>query len=148
MTAAGRAPAAGPAPAAEGVRAQAIASSDDVVRARQLARTLAVECGMSLVEQTKLVTAASELARNTLVHGGGGTMTGEPVDRAGRSGVRLSFADHGPGIEDVALALSDGWSSGNGMGLGLSGARRLVDDFDLRTGVGEGTTVTVVKWGH
>ena len=129
-------------------RTQSITTSDDVVRARQLARTLAVECRLSLVDQTKLVTAASELARNTLVYGGGGLMSGGVLERTGRRGVRLSFADDGPGIADVELALSDGWSSGTGMGLGLSGARRLVDEFDLRTRPGEGTTVTVTKWAH
>jgi serine/threonine-protein kinase RsbT len=127
---------------------QPIAASDDVVRARQLVRNLAVECSLSLVDQTKLVTAASELARNTLSYGGGGTMSAELLERAGRRGVRLSFADQGPGIPDLDLALSDGWSSGKGMGLGLSGARRLVDEFDLHTVVGEGTTVTVVKWAR
>ena len=130
------------------VRTQPIATSDDVVRARQLARTLAVECALSLVEQTKLVTAASELARNTLVYGGGGRMDGEVLERTGGRGVRLTFADEGPGIADVELALRDGWSSGTGMGLGLSGARRLMDHFDLRTAIGEGTTVTVIKWTH
>lgn len=130
------------------VRTQPIATSDDVVRSRQLARTLAVECRLSLVEQTKLVTAASELARNTLVYGGGGRMDGEVVERTGCRGVRLTFADEGPGIADVELALRDGWSSGTGMGLGLSGARRLMDDFELRTAIGEGTTVTVIKWTH
>jgi serine/threonine-protein kinase RsbT len=129
-------------------RVQPISTSDDVVRARQLARTLALDCGLSLVDQTKLVTAASELARNTLVYGGGGTMNAEMVDLNGRRGVRLSFADEGPGIPDTELALRDGWSSGSGMGLGLSGARRLVDDFDLRTTEGAGTTVTVTKWAH
>ena len=133
---------------AVGSRVQPIGTSDDVVRARQLARTLALDCGLSLVDQTKLVTAASELARNTLVYGGGGTMNAELVEAAGRRGVRLSFADEGPGIPDTELALRDGWSSGSGMGLGLSGARRLVDDFDLRTTEGAGTTVTVTKWAH
>ena len=125
-----------------------IAGSDDVVRSRQLARTVSVECGLSLVDQTKLVTAASELARNTLIYGGGGTMSAELIEQRGRRGVRLIFSDQGPGIPDTDLALSGGWSSGTGMGLGLSGARRLVDEFDLVTVVGEGTTVTVVKWGH
>jgi serine/threonine-protein kinase RsbT len=118
-----------------------------VVRARQLARNIAVECSLSLVDQTKLVTAASELARNTLSYGGG-TMSAQLLERGGRRGVWLSFADKGPGIADTELALRDGWSSGNGMGLGLSGARRLVDEFDLRTVVGEGTTVTVIKWAR
>jgi serine/threonine-protein kinase RsbT len=129
-------------------RVQLIATSDDVVRARQLVRTLAVDCRLSLVDQTKLVTAASELARNTLLYGGGGTMSAELLERAGRRGVQLRFADQGPGIPDTDLALSDGWSSGKGMGLGLSGARRLVDEFDLHTVVDEGTTVTVVKWAR
>ena len=129
-------------------RIQTIATSDDVVRARQLARNLAVDCALSLVDQTKLVTAASELARNTLSYGGGGTMSALLVDRGGRRGVQLSFSDEGPGIPDLDLALRDGWSSGSGMGLGLSGARRLVDEFALRTIVDEGTTVTVVKWAR
>ena len=132
----------------EGTQVQHIATSDDVVRARQLARNLAVGAGLSLVDQTKLVTAASELARNTLSYGGGGTMSALPVERNGRRGVRLSFTDEGPGIPDTDLALRDGWSSGSGMGLGLSGARRLVDEFELHTVVDEGTTVTVVKWSR
>jgi serine/threonine-protein kinase RsbT len=129
-------------------RVQPITTSDDVVRARQLVRTLAVNCNLSLVDQTKLVTAASELARNTLLYGGGGTMSAVVVDRGGRCGVQLSFVDEGPGIPDTELALRDGWSSGSGMGLGLSGARRLVDEFELRTVVEQGTTVTVVKWAR
>ncbi len=132
----------------EGADKQEITTSDDVVRARQLARNLAIGCGLSLVDQTKLVTAASELARNTLLYGGGGMMSALPMERNGRRGVRLSFADQGPGIPDTDLALRDGWSSGSGMGLGLSGARRLVDEFDLHTVVNEGTTVTVVKWAR
>lgn len=131
-----------------GATVQPIAGSDDVVRSRQLARTVAVECGLSLVDQTKLVTAASELARNTLIYGGGGRMSAELLDEPGRRGIRLVFSDEGPGIPDVDLALSGGWSSGTGMGLGLSGARRLVDEFELRTAAGEGTTVTVVKWAR
>lgn len=107
-----------------------------------------MDCGLSLVDQTKVVTAASELARNTLSHGGGGQMTAALVERAGRRGAWFSFADQGPGIPDTDQALLDGWSSGSGMGLGLSGARRLVDEFDLRTAVDEGTTVTVVKWAR
>jgi serine/threonine-protein kinase RsbT len=101
------------------------------------------------VDQTKLITAASELARNTLVHGGGGTARIEVVksDR-GRSGVKIGFADDGPGIADLELALTDGWTSGNGLGLGLSGARRLVDEFELISEPGAGTNVVVIKWSR
>jgi serine/threonine-protein kinase RsbT len=125
-----------------------ITANDDVVRARQLVRTLAQECRLSLVEQTKLVTAASELARNTLVHGGGGTMQGRLVDDRARRGVRVVFADSGPGIADLELALTDGWTSGSGLGLGLSGSRRLVDEFEIDSAPGRGTTVTVTKWAR
>jgi serine/threonine-protein kinase RsbT len=126
-----------------------IRSGDDVVRVRQQARNAAAENGLSLVDQTKLVTAASELARNTLVHGGGGVAQIEVVKSAnGRTGVRLHFADEGPGIADIALALTDGWTSGTGLGLGLSGARRLVDEFELNSKPGAGTSVTVVKWSR
>lgn len=125
-----------------------IAANAGVVQARQLVRSLAQECRLSLVEQTKLVTAASELARNTLIYGGGGTMTAALVEERGRRGVRLAFEDQGPGIPDVDLALTDGWTSGNGMGLGLSGSRRLVDDFVLDTAPGQGTTVTITKWAR
>jgi serine/threonine-protein kinase RsbT len=125
-----------------------IASDADVVRVRQAVRALAVAASLSLVDQTKLVTAASELARNTLVYGGGGEVRVELVRAGGRRGVRASFSDRGPGIADVAQALTDGWTSGNGLGLGLSGAKRLVDDFELRTAIGEGTTVHVVKWSR
>ena len=124
-----------------------IRSADDVVRVRQHVRTAAAAHGLSLVDQTKLVTAASELARNTLVYGGGGVARVEAVKSPnGRTGVRLQFADEGPGIPDLELALTDGWTSGSGLGLGLSGARRLVDEFELDSKAGEGTTVTVVKW--
>jgi serine/threonine-protein kinase RsbT len=126
-----------------------IQSGDDVVRVRQQARVAAAGCGLSLVDQTKLVTAASELARNTLVHGGGGTARIEVVRSGnGRNGVKIGFADHGPGIGDLELALTDGWSSGNGLGLGLSGARRLVDEFELISEPGAGTMVVVVKWSR
>ncbi|MEU3980975.1 anti-sigma regulatory factor [Streptomyces sp. NPDC026672] len=125
-----------------------IVASGDVVAARQAVRSLAQQAGLSLVEQTKLVTAASELARNTLVYGGGGRMEAYGVQADGRRGVRLRFADSGPGIPDVDLALTDGWTSGKGMGLGLSGAKRLVDEFQLETEVGKGTVVTVVKWAR
>lgn len=125
----------------------AISSGDDVVRVRQLVRTRAVGVKLSLVDQTKLITAASELARNTLVYGGGGTARIETVvDDRGKRGVRASFADSGPGIADVSQALSDGYTTGGGLGLGLGGARRLVDSFDLDTEPGKGTTVTIVKW--
>lgn len=126
----------------------AITTDGDVVRVRQLVRTYANQAKLSLVDQTKLVTATSELARNTLVYGGGGTATVESVTDGRRNGVRASFHDDGPGIPDITLALADGWSSGKGLGLGLSGAKRLVDDFDLTTEVGRGTHVTVVKWSR
>jgi serine/threonine-protein kinase RsbT len=126
-----------------------IRSGDDVVRVRQQVRNAAAENGLSLVDQTKLVTAASELARNTLVHGGGGVAQIEIVKSAnGRTGVRLHFTDEGPGIANLELALTDGWTSGNGLGLGLSGARRLVDEFELNSKVGAGTSVMVVKWSR
>jgi len=125
-----------------------IVSNNDVVRARQLVRTLAQECRLSLVDQTKLVTAASELARNTLVYGGGGTMRAGLADDGSRRGVRVAFEDSGPGIPDLDLALTDGWTSGSGLGLGLSGSRRLVDDFTVDTEPGRGTTVTIAKWAR
>ncbi|HEV2638631.1 MAG TPA: anti-sigma regulatory factor [Actinocrinis sp.] len=125
-----------------------ITSDAGLVQARQIVRTLAQQCRLSLVDQTKLITAASELARNTLIHGGSGSMDAAVVDRAGRRGIRLEFTDTGPGIADLDLALTDGWTSGTGMGLGLSGSRRLVDDFAIATEPGRGTTVTVVKWGR
>lgn len=126
-----------------------IQSGDDVVRIRQYVRVAAAENGLSLVDQTKLVTAASELARNTLVHGGGGVARVEVVKSLnGRTGVRLRFTDEGPGIADVDLALRDGWSSGTGLGLGLSGSRRLVDEFELNSQPGSGTSVAVVKWSR
>jgi serine/threonine-protein kinase RsbT len=130
------------------VRKQVIAGDEDVVRVRQLTRTYAQQVKLSLVDQTKLVTAASELARNTLTYGGGGTAVIEFVNDGRRDGVRAVFSDNGPGIPDVTLAMTDGWTSGSGLGLGLSGARRLVDEFDLVTEAGGGTTVTVVKWSR
>jgi serine/threonine-protein kinase RsbT len=125
-----------------------IISDQDVVRVRQLVRTVAVAVKLSLVDQTKLVTAASELARNTLVYGGGGAADISTVDNGRRKGIRIVFTDQGPGIPDVNLALTDGYTTGGGLGLGLSGARRLVDEFDISTAVGAGTTITVVKWGR
>jgi serine/threonine-protein kinase RsbT len=124
----------------------AISSGDDVVRVRQLVRSRAQAAKLSLVDQTKLVTAASELARNTLIHGGSGRVLVESLSRNGRAGVRAVFSDDGPGIPDLQLAMTDGWTSGGGLGLGLSGSKRLVDEFDIDTEVGRGTTVTVVKW--
>jgi serine/threonine-protein kinase RsbT len=123
-----------------------IRSDQDVVRVRQLVRSLAVAVKLSLVDQTKLVTAASELARNTLVYGGGGTVDVSRVDNGRRSGIRIVFTDQGPGIADLDLALTDGYTTGGGLGLGLSGARRLVDEFDIDTAVGQGTTISVTKW--
>jgi serine/threonine-protein kinase RsbT len=123
-----------------------VASDQDVVRVRQLVRTVAVSVKLSLVDQTKLVTAASELARNTLVYGGGGTVEVHRVENGRRSGIRIVFRDEGPGIPDLDLALTDGYTTGGGLGLGLSGARRLVDEFDIDTAVGQGTSVTVTKW--
>ena len=120
----------------------------DVVRVRQAVRSLAIEAKLSLIDQTKLVTAASELARNTLAYGGGGEATLEVLEEGSRRGVRAVFADKGPGIADVQQALTDGWTSGTGLGLGLSGTRRLVDDFDLQTAPGSGTRVVIVKWAR
>ena len=126
-----------------------IRAGDDVVRVRQQVRAVAAAAGMSLIDQTKAVTAASELARNTLVHGGGGAARIEKVtSAAGRAGGRVAFEDAGPGIPDLDLALTDGWSTGTGMGLGLSGARRLVDEFSLTTETGSGTTVVMTKWAR
>jgi serine/threonine-protein kinase RsbT len=125
-----------------------IAGDPDVVRVRQAVRRVAVSAGLSLVDQTKLVTAASELARNTLIHGGGGQGTIEIVNDGRRAGVRILFADEGPGIPDVELALTEGYTTAGGLGLGLSGARRLVDDFTITTEMGKGTQVIIVKWAR
>ena len=125
---------------------QPIRIEQDVVLARQAARKLAQDCGMRLIDLTKLVTAVSELARNTMVYGGGGDMDWEIVDEGVRVGLRLTFRDKGPGIPDLKLALTDGWTSGGGLGLGLTGARRLVDDFELDTAPGAGTRVMICKW--
>src|SRR5262245_55679022 len=120
-------------------------SSDDVVRVRQLARTMALAAGLSLVDQTKIVTAASELARNTLDYGGGGFVDAEAVEGV-RRGVRLIFADEGPGINDIEAALRDGFTTGQGLGLGLGGARRLSSEFAIESVVGKGTRVTITRW--
>jgi serine/threonine-protein kinase RsbT len=123
-----------------------IRSSDDVVRVRQAVRTRAVAAGLGLVDQTKIVTAASELARNTLDYGGGGTARIELIESGGRRGVRLTFEDSGPGIPDLELALKDGYTTGGGLGLGLSGARRLSNEFTIESKPGEGTRVTIARW--
>jgi serine/threonine-protein kinase RsbT len=123
-----------------------IREEPDVVYVRQAVRTRVVELGFSLVDQTKMVTAASELARNTLVYGGGGFVRMETITNGVRNGLRLTFEDKGPGIPDVALALTDGYTSGSGLGMGLSGARRLVNEFDIQTTVGEGTRVAITRW--
>lgn len=125
---------------------QPIAIEQDVVLARQTARKLATECGMRLVDLTKMVTAVSELARNTVVYGGGGDMDWQIIEENTRVGLRLTFRDEGPGIPDLKLALTDGWTSGGGLGLGLTGARRLVDEFELDTAVGQGTRITITRW--
>lgn len=123
-----------------------VRTAADVVLVRQAVRAWAVAQGLGLVDQTKIVTAASELARNTLDYGGGGTVRLEALQEGTRRGLRLTFEDRGPGIADVALALTDGYTTGNGMGLGLSGSKRLVNEFDLWSEVGKGTRVTVTRW--
>ena len=123
-----------------------IRGTEDVVRVRQAVRTWSVKIGLGLVDQTKVVTAASEIARNTLDYGGGGSMSLEVVTNGSRQGIRLTFEDHGPGIADMDLALKDGYTTGDGLGLGLSGARRLSNEFDIWSRPGEGTRVTITKW--
>ncbi|HZP37493.1 MAG TPA: anti-sigma regulatory factor [Methylomirabilota bacterium] len=121
-------------------------SDEDVVRIRQMTRQWAVGLGFSLVDQTKIVTAASELARNTVIHGGGGTTRMEALQEGTRRGLRLTFEDKGPGIADVAQALRDGFSTGSGLGLGLGGARRLSSEFDIVSTPGQGTRVRITRW--
>ena len=123
-----------------------IRQSDDVVRVRQVTRTFAVEVGLSLVDQTKIVTAASELARNTLDYGGGGEVTVEVLDQGGRRGLRLTFEDKGAGIADIEQALKDGFTSGKGLGLGLGGAKRLCNEFSIDFKPGEGTKISIARW--
>ena len=125
---------------------QPVRVEQDVVLARQAVRKLAVECGLRLVDQTKLITAASELARNTVIYGGGGDMDWEVLEDGHRKGLRLVFRDQGPGIADMKLAMTDGWTSGNGLGLGLTGSKRLVDEFSLESSPGAGTRVSICKW--
>jgi serine/threonine-protein kinase RsbT len=123
-----------------------IRSSEDVVGVRQVVRQRAVDLGFSLVDQTKIVTAASELARNTLQYGGGGHVRIDTVESLGKRGIRLTFEDKGPGIADLTLAMRDGYTTGNGLGLGLSGARRLSNEFHIDSRPGEGTIVSIVRW--
>jgi serine/threonine-protein kinase RsbT len=125
---------------------QPINIEQDVVLARQTARKLATECGMRLIDLTKLVTAVSELARNTMVYGGGGDMDWQILEDNARTGLRLVFRDEGPGIPDLKLAMTDGWTSGGGLGLGLTGAKRLVEEFELETEPGKGTRITITRW--
>ena len=123
-----------------------IQSPSDIVVARQKVRSTAAGMGFSLVDQTKIVTAASELARNTLDYGGGGVLHIVQLEENPRRGLRLVFEDHGPGIPDVQLALKDGYTTGGGLGLGLGGARRLVNDFEIESAPGQGTRVTITRW--
>jgi len=125
---------------------QPVRTEQDIVLARQVVRKLTQELAFGLVDQTKMVTAASELARNTVVYGGGGTMKCEALLEGARRGLRLTFEDQGPGIPDLTLAMKDGWTSGSGMGLGLSGAKRLVNDFEIDSEPGKGTRVKITRW--
>jgi serine/threonine-protein kinase RsbT len=118
----------------------------DIVMSRQTVRKLTQRLNFSLVDQTKMITAASELSRNTVVYGGGGEMRWEFLETGLRRGLRLHFEDKGPGIPDLKLALTDGWTSGKGLGVGLSGSKRLVNEFEIRTALGEGTCVSVTRW--
>ena len=121
-------------------------TDEHVVRVRQLVRARAIELGFSLVEQTKVVTAASELARNTIRHGGGGHACVEPLTDGPRRGLRLTFEDRGPGISDISLAMRDGYTTGGGLGLGLSGAKRLSNEFEISSTPGVGTRVVITRW--
>jgi serine/threonine-protein kinase RsbT len=121
-------------------------SMDDIIKARQLVRDCAIQQGLSLVDQTKVVTAASELARNTVVHGGGGEMRLQALNDGSRRGVKAIFVDNGPGIPDIELAMRDGYTTRGGLGLGLSGSKRLVNEFEIDSKPGKGTTVSIVRW--
>ena len=123
-----------------------VRGEEEVVRVRQLAREWAVSLGFGLVDQTKIVTAASELARNTVIYGGGGTVRLQALNDGARRGLCLTFEDKGPGIADLQLALKDGYSTGTGLGLGLSGAKRLMSEFEIQSAPGQGTRVTVTRW--
>ena len=121
-------------------------SEQDIVLSRQHVRKLMQEMKFSLVDLTKMVTATSELSRNCVSYGGGGEMRWEIVESGIKRGLRLAFEDHGPGIADLELAMTDGWTSGGGLGMGLTGSKRLVNDFEIRTAPGEGTCVTITRW--
>jgi serine/threonine-protein kinase RsbT len=123
-----------------------VRGEDEVVRVRQLAREWAIGLGFGLVDQTKIVTAASELARNTVIYGQGGEMRWEVVEDGAKRGLRLHFVDQGPGIADLSRAMTDGWTSGKGLGLGLSGSKRLVNEFEIDSAPGRGTRVTITRW--
>lgn len=123
-----------------------ISEQSDVVRIRHAVRAIALELRFSVVDQTKIVTAASELGRNTLVHGHGGRCSIETLEQGGRVGIQLTFEDEGPGIADIQLALKDGYTSGEGMGLGLGGAKRLMNEFSIVSMPGKGTRVSVIRW--
>jgi len=136
---------------AEGIRVEsrdelALRTGEDVVRLRQGVRERAIAVGLSLVDQTKIVTAASELGRNTIQYGGGGTVSIETVANGSRRGLRLEFVDQGPGIADIGLAMKDGYTTGGGLGLGLSGAKRLSDQFEIDSAPGKGTRIAIVRW--
>jgi len=135
-----------PASAEPAVELLELQSSDHVVQVRHRVRTRAVELGLSLVDQTKIVTAASELARNTIDYGGGGTLSIFLISDGTRRGIRLTFEDRGPGISDIDLALKDGYSTGGGLGLGLSGSKRLCNEFSIESRLGLGTRVTIARW--
>ena len=133
-------------PADDSTGSLPLRSEVDIVSSRQKVRALCQQLKFSLVDQTKMITAASELSRNTVVHGGGGAMAWELVEEGVRRGLRLHFEDEGPGIPDVKLALTDGWTSGTGMGLGLPGSKRLVHEFHLQSTPGQGTRVSITRW--
>lgn len=126
--------------------ARRLASDQDIAASRQIVRRLAQDLGFSLVDQTKLVTATSELARNTVKYGGGGEMRAERVQRDAQVGLRVTFTDNGPGIPDVEQAMKEGWTTGAGLGLGLSGSKRLVNEFEIESKPGEGTRVMITRW--
>jgi serine/threonine-protein kinase RsbT len=123
-----------------------VVTDQDIVAVRQAVRKLALQANFSLVDQTKIVTAASELARNTVIYGGGGTMLWELLEDGLRKGVRLTFVDQGPGIPNLELAMMDGWTSGSGLGMGLSGSKRLVNEFEIASEPGKGTRVAITRW--